>query len=226
MFDNATMPVVGDPETMNDTYVEQISAAARAAIEVLDKKGVIDPKRVGVGGHSYGAFMTANLLAHTDLFAAGIARSGAYNRSLTPFGFQIGAAELLGGGRPLHQDVPVHLCEQDQRADPLDPRRGRQQFRHVPDPVGAVVPGDQGERWNGRGWSCCRTRAMVIVPANRSCTSLAEMFDWADRYVKNRADSNGSAAAGQRQLVVGQPPTDSWGQQNQHADGLTPLSAP
>ena len=88
VLDNATMPVVGDPETMNDTYVEQISAAARAAIETLDKKGVIDPKRVGVGGHSYGAFMTANLLAHTDLFAAGIARSGAYNRSLTPFGFQ------------------------------------------------------------------------------------------------------------------------------------------
>ena len=76
MLDNATMPVVGDPDTMNNTYVEQISAAARAAIEVLDKKRVIDPKRVGVGGHSYGAFMTANLLAHTDLFAAGIARSG------------------------------------------------------------------------------------------------------------------------------------------------------
>ncbi len=73
VLDNATMPVVGDPETMNNTYVEQISAAARAAIEVLDKKGIIDPRRVGIGGHSYGAFMTANLLAHTDLFAAGIA---------------------------------------------------------------------------------------------------------------------------------------------------------
>ncbi len=88
VLDNATMPVVGDPETMNDTYIEQISASARAAIETLDRRGLIDPKRVGVGGHSYGAFMTANLLAHTDLFAAGIARSGAYNRSLTPFGFQ------------------------------------------------------------------------------------------------------------------------------------------
>jgi dipeptidyl aminopeptidase/acylaminoacyl peptidase len=88
LLDNATMPVVGDPETMNDTFVEQIAASARAAIETLDRKGVIDPQRVGVGGHSYGAFMTANLLAHTDLFVAGIARSGAYNRSLTPFGFQ------------------------------------------------------------------------------------------------------------------------------------------
>jgi dipeptidyl aminopeptidase/acylaminoacyl peptidase len=85
---DATMPVVGDPETMNDTYVEQISAAAEAAIDVLDAKGVADRRRVVVGGHSYGAFMAANLLAHTDLFAAGIARSGAYNRTLTPFGFQ------------------------------------------------------------------------------------------------------------------------------------------
>ncbi len=85
---DATMPVIGDPETMNDTYVEQISQAAAAHIRALDEAGLIDPARVAVAGHSYGAFMTANLLAHTDLFRAGIARSGAYNRSLTPFGFQ------------------------------------------------------------------------------------------------------------------------------------------
>jgi dipeptidyl aminopeptidase/acylaminoacyl peptidase len=85
---SATMPVIGDPDTMNDTFVEQISAAAAAHIRALDEQGIADPRRVAVGGHSYGAFMTANLLAHTDLFAAGIARSGAYNRSLTPFGFQ------------------------------------------------------------------------------------------------------------------------------------------
>lgn len=85
---DATMPVVGDPETMNETFVEQIVAAARAAVGTLDSLGVVDPRRIVVGGHSYGAFMTANLLAHSDLFAAGIARSGAYNRTLTPFGFQ------------------------------------------------------------------------------------------------------------------------------------------
>ncbi|MGO8887928.1 MAG: prolyl oligopeptidase family serine peptidase [Streptosporangiaceae bacterium] len=85
---DATMPVIGDPETMNDTYIEQVTAAAAAHIAALGEMGTIDPARVAVGGHSYGAFMTANLLAHTDLFAAGIARSGAYNRSLTPFGFQ------------------------------------------------------------------------------------------------------------------------------------------
>jgi dipeptidyl aminopeptidase/acylaminoacyl peptidase len=73
---------------MNDTYLEQITAAARAHIRGLDEAGIIDPERVVVAGHSYGGFMTANLLAHTDLFAAGIARSGAYNRTLTPFGFQ------------------------------------------------------------------------------------------------------------------------------------------
>ena len=82
------MPVVGDPEKVNDTYVEQIVASAKAAIDKAVEMGVADRERVGVGGHSYGAFMTANLLAHTDLFRAGIARSGAYNRTLTPFGFQ------------------------------------------------------------------------------------------------------------------------------------------
>src|SRR6185503_13283304 len=68
--------------------VTQLVASAKAAIDELVRRGVTDPKRVAVAGHSYGAFMTANLLAHTDLFAAGIARSGAYNRTLTPFGFQ------------------------------------------------------------------------------------------------------------------------------------------
>lgn len=88
VLDNATMPVVGDPKTVNDTFLEQVVASAKAAIDKADELGVIDPKRVGVGGHSYGAFMTANLLAHSTLFKAGIARSGAYNRTLTPFGFQ------------------------------------------------------------------------------------------------------------------------------------------
>jgi dipeptidyl aminopeptidase/acylaminoacyl peptidase len=88
ILDNATMPVIGDPETMNNTYVEQIVASAKAAIDKAAEMGVTDPNRVGVGGHSYGAFMTANLLAHCDLFKAGVARSGAYNRTLTPFGFQ------------------------------------------------------------------------------------------------------------------------------------------
>jgi dipeptidyl aminopeptidase/acylaminoacyl peptidase len=88
VLDNAAMPVIGDPEHMNDTYIDQIVMDSKAAIDKAAEMGVIDPARVGVGGHSYGAFMTANLLAHCDLFKAGIAESGAHNRTLTPFGFQ------------------------------------------------------------------------------------------------------------------------------------------
>jgi len=88
VLDDAAMPVVGTPETVNNTYVEQIVADAKAAIDKAAELGVVDPNRVGVGGHSYGAFMTANLLTHSNLFRAGIAESGAYNRTLTPFGFQ------------------------------------------------------------------------------------------------------------------------------------------
>jgi len=88
ILDDATIPIVGDPLTMNDTFLEQMSSSAEAALAEAERRGFGDRTRAGVGGHSYGAFMTANLLAHTDLFRAGIARSGAYNRTLTPFGFQ------------------------------------------------------------------------------------------------------------------------------------------
>ncbi len=88
VLDETAMPVVGPPETANDTFIKQIVGSAEAAIAKAAEMGVIDPDRVAVGGHSYGAFMTANLLAHSRLFRAGIARSGAYNRTLTPFGFQ------------------------------------------------------------------------------------------------------------------------------------------
>lgn len=89
VLENAQFPIVGEGDKEpNDTFVQQLVSNAKAAIDALEKEGVVDPRRCAVTGHSYGAFMTANLLAHSDLFAAGIARSGAYNRSLTPFGFQ------------------------------------------------------------------------------------------------------------------------------------------
>src|SRR5690625_936930 len=89
VLDQAAFPIVGEEdEEPNDTFVEQLVANGKAAIDAVDKLGYIDRNKVGVGGHSYGAFMTANLLSHSDLFACGIARSGAYNRTLTPFGFQ------------------------------------------------------------------------------------------------------------------------------------------
>jgi dipeptidyl aminopeptidase/acylaminoacyl peptidase len=193
VLDNATMPVVGDPETMNDTYIEQISASARAAIEDLDKKGVIDPKRVGVGGHSYGAFMTANLLAHTDLFAAGIARSGAYNRSLTPFGFQTErrsyweATDLYTKMSPFTYankiNEPILLIHGEADNNPgTFPIQSERLFQAV----------------KGHGGIA----RLVILPheshgyrAHESVLHvLAEMFEWADRYVKNRPDSPRSPA--------------------------------
>lgn len=89
VLDGASFPIVGEGDDQpNDTFRTQLVANARAAIDAVDAMGYIDRNRVAVGGHSYGAFMVANLLSHSDLFAAGIARSGAYNRTLTPFGFQ------------------------------------------------------------------------------------------------------------------------------------------
>ena len=92
VLEGPSLPIIGDAENgvePNDTYVEQLVAGARAAVEEVVRRGVTDPRRVAVGGHSYGAFMASNLLAHApDLFACAVARSGAYNRTLTPFGFQ------------------------------------------------------------------------------------------------------------------------------------------
>jgi dipeptidyl aminopeptidase/acylaminoacyl peptidase len=89
VLDNASFPIIGEgSKEPNDNFVEQLVSNAKAAIDAVDNLGYIDRNKVAVGGHSYGAFMTANLLTHCDLFACGIARSGAYNRTLTPFGFQ------------------------------------------------------------------------------------------------------------------------------------------
>jgi dipeptidyl aminopeptidase/acylaminoacyl peptidase len=89
VLDGAAMPIVSmDGREANDTFIEQLVMNGQAAIDAGANLGVLDPQRVGVGGHSYGAFMTANLLSHSDIFRAGIARSGAFNRTLTPFGFQ------------------------------------------------------------------------------------------------------------------------------------------
>jgi dipeptidyl aminopeptidase/acylaminoacyl peptidase len=88
VVDMAAFPVVGDPKKAYDTYLEQLLADAQAAVDKAVQLGVVDPDRIGVTGHSHGAMMTANLVAHSDLFRAGVATSGAYNKTLTPFGFQ------------------------------------------------------------------------------------------------------------------------------------------
>jgi dipeptidyl aminopeptidase/acylaminoacyl peptidase len=88
VLDNASMPIVGPRATVNDHFLDQLLMDAKAAVDKAVEMGVTDRNRVGVGGHSYGAYMTDNLLAHSDIFQAGIAESGAPNRTLTPFGFQ------------------------------------------------------------------------------------------------------------------------------------------
>ena len=89
VFDDPKMPIIGAGDSLpNDNFRQQLVDSAQAAVDTLVERGIADPDRIAIAGHSYGAFMVANLLAHSDLFAAGIARSGAYNRTLTPFGFQ------------------------------------------------------------------------------------------------------------------------------------------
>jgi hypothetical protein len=145
VFDGPSMPIIGG-DTANDTYVEQLVASARAAVDKLVDMGVADPDRIGVGGHSYGAFMTANLLAHSDLFRAGIARSGAYNRTLTPFGFQNEQRTYWEAPDVYNAMSPFMHAHRIRAAHPLHPRRGGQQQRHLPHPVGADVPRRQRSR--------------------------------------------------------------------------------
>jgi dipeptidyl aminopeptidase/acylaminoacyl peptidase len=183
---DATMPVVGSPETMNDTYVEQITASAKAAIETLDARGVIDPHRVGVSGHSYGAFMTANLLAHCDLFAAGIARSGAYNRTLTPFGFQSERRSFWEAPELYMKMSPFTYANKIKA--PLLLIHGEADNNSGTFPI-------QSERLFQAIKGSGGTARLVLLPheshgyrARESVLHvLAEMFEWADKYVKHRA---------------------------------------
>jgi dipeptidyl aminopeptidase/acylaminoacyl peptidase len=182
VLSQATMPVIGDPETMNDTYVEQITSAAAAHIRTLDKMGIIDPARVAVGGHSYGAFMTANLLAHTDLFAAGIARSGAYNRSLTPFGFQTERRNFWEAPQIYDQVSPFRYA--DQISAPILLLHGAQDSNSGTFPV-------QSERLFQALQGTGGTARLVLLPheshgylARESVLHmLAEQFSWLQRWL-------------------------------------------
>ena len=191
VLQNATMPVIGDPETMNDSYVEQITAAAAAHINALDEMGVADPARVAVGGHSYGAFMTANLLAHTDLFAAGIARSGAYNRSLTPFGFQTERRNFWEATGVYDQVSPFRYA--DKISAPLLLIHGERDANSGTFPI-------QSERLFQAIQGTGGTARLVILPheshgylARESVLHmLAEQLDWLDRWLtEKQRDSAG-----------------------------------
>jgi dipeptidyl aminopeptidase/acylaminoacyl peptidase len=185
VLDNATMPVIGDPKTMNDTFVQQIVASARAAIDTLDTRGVGDRNRVGIGGHSYGAFMTANLLAHSDLFAAGIARSGAYNRTLTPFGFQSERRTLWEAPEAYIKVSP--FMHADKIKKPILLIHGEADNNSGTFPI-------QSERLFSALKGLGGTARLVLLPheshgysARESVMDvLAEMFTWFDMYVKNK----------------------------------------
>jgi dipeptidyl aminopeptidase/acylaminoacyl peptidase len=185
LLDRAQMPVVGDPKTMNDTFVDQIVSNLKAAVDELDSMGIIDRERVAVGGHSYGAFMTANLLAHCDLAAAGIARSGAYNRTLTPFGFQ-------NERRTLWEDPEIYF-----KVSP---------FMHA-DKINEPILLIHGEADNNSGTFPIQSRRLYHALKGHGATArlvmlpyeshgyraresvlhvLAEMFEWFDKYVKNK----------------------------------------
>ena len=106
------MPIVGaGRDRQRHSTSTNCDGSAQAAIDKVVEMGVADRDRIGVGGHSYGAFMTANLLAHTDLFRAGIARSGAYNRTLTPFGFQSEQPHVLGDAGGIRKMSPFFYAD-------------------------------------------------------------------------------------------------------------------
>jgi dipeptidyl aminopeptidase/acylaminoacyl peptidase len=182
VLQNATMPVIGDPETMNDSYVEQITAAAEAHVRALTDMRIADPRRVAVGGHSYGAFMTANLLAHTDLFTAGIARSGAYNRSLTPFGFQTERRSFWEVPAVYDRVSPFRYA--DKISAPLLLIHGELDANSGTFPI-------QSERLFQAIQATGGTARLVILPhenhgyvARESVLHmLAEQFDWLERWL-------------------------------------------
>jgi len=185
ILDGAEMPVVGDPKTVNDTYVQQVVASARAAVRALDELGVADPKRIGVGGHSYGAFMTANLLAHCDFFAAGIARSGAYNRTLTPFGFQSEHRTLWEAAETYIRMSP--FMHADKINEPILLIHGEADNNSGTFPI-------QSERLFAALKGFGATARLVMLPNESHGYSaresvlhvLAEMLEWFDKYVKTR----------------------------------------
>ena len=197
VLDNASIPIVGDPQTVNNTYIQQLTMSAKAAIDKAAEMGVTDPKRVGVAGHSYGGFMTANLLAHTDLFRAGIARSGAYNRTLTPFGFQNERRTLWEADETYLQMSPFMFA--DQIKEPVLLIHGEKDDNSGTFPI-------QSERMyqalRGNGglvrYVTLPHEAHSYAARESLEHTLYEMITWFDKHVKN-APARGAATSDGRQ---------------------------
>ena len=184
IIDRASFPVIGDPKKAYDTYLEQLVSDAKAAVDEAVRLGVADPDRVGVTGHSHGALMTANLLAHSDLFRAGVATSGSYNKTLTPFGFQSErrsvweAPEVYSKVSPFFMadkmKLPILIMHGEDDANPgTTPLQGVKLFEAI--------------RGNGG------TARLVMLPHEPHWYSamesqeqqIYEMVRWFDMYVKN-----------------------------------------
>ena len=198
VLDDASFPIVGEGDVEpNDSFRQQLVMNAEAAIQAGAERGVTDPDRVAVGGHSYGAFMVGNLLAHSDLFRAGIARSGAYNRTLTPFGFQ-------REERTFWDDPALYV--------------GMSPFMHaekINEPILLVHgqadnnPGTftlQSERLYGALKGLGGTARLVLLPAESHGYSARESLlhmlweedQWLERYVKNAGPREAPPVGGGR----------------------------
>jgi dipeptidyl aminopeptidase/acylaminoacyl peptidase len=186
VLDNPSMPIVGEgSQEPNDSYVQQLVASAQAAVDEVVRRGVADRRRIAIGGHSYGAFTTANLLAHSDLFAAGIAESGAYNRTLTPFGFQAEERDLwhapdvyvrmspfMFANLVKHPLLLIHgQADNNQGTDPIQSERFFNALKGNGVPARLVFLPLEAHGYRGR-------ESVLDV--------LAESSDWLDKYVKNR----------------------------------------
>ena len=192
VLDDLSMPIVGEGgKEANDTYLPQLIASAEAAINEVVKRGVADRDRIAIGGHSYGAFMTANLLAHTRLFRAGIARSGAYNRTLTPFGFQSEERNFWNAQSTYNAMSPFNYA--DKIKDALLIIHGEQDNNPGTYPV-------QSERLFQAIKGLGGTARLVMLPNEshgyRARESISHMLYetnlWLEKYVKNaqpRTDS-------------------------------------
>jgi dipeptidyl aminopeptidase/acylaminoacyl peptidase len=194
IIDSAAFPIVGDPKKAYDTYLEQLVADAKAAVDKAVELGVVDPERIGVTGHSHGALMTANLLAHSDLFRAGVATSGSYNKTLTPFGFQNERRSVweaqsvyLKASTFFYADklkLPILIMHGADDANPgTTPLQAQKLYEAV--------------RGNGG------TARLVMLPnephwytaMESNEQMVAEMLKWFDRHVKNAQPREKGAAA-------------------------------
>ncbi|KAB7773579.1 S9 family peptidase [Xanthomonas sp. LMG 12462] len=180
VLNDPSMPIVGEgAREPNDTYVEQLVADAQAAVDEVVRRGVADRNRIAIGGHSYGAFMTANLLAHTRLFKAGIARSGAYNRSLTPFGFQ-SEERTYWQAQPVYQAMsPFNYA--DRIKDPLLLIHGAEDNNSGTFPI-------QSERMYAAIKGNGGTARLVMLPneahAYRARESVLQMLAESERWLR------------------------------------------